>query len=418
MKPVRLGITGIQGYANHIADRVLAGQADGEPLQLVAVTAPDMDQWPERMRALQAQGVEAVPTFDDLLSRDDIDAVWLPLPIDLHAPFTEQALRAGKAVMCEKPVAGTVDEVDRMIRVRDETGVPAAIGFNDIYDPATLAIKRRLRQGAIGAIRRISVLACAPRTQGYFRRAAWAGRIRRDGAWVLDSPAQNATSHFINLALYLAGPSDDRSARPVDVAAELYRVNSIENYDTCTMRYRLDTEGRATLLVCMTHACDNAAEATIVIHGERGRLIWTRTTGGRFLGDDGRERTIRCQDNRMIRRFAQHVRGIDNADVGLATLEVGRCHTIAINGASQAAAVVDVPADEVHTQGEGDGQLRFIPSLAAVLQQCADKDMLLHESGLARWSAPAATLDLRSYNHFAGVPGVPGTPGVRENARR
>ena len=60
--------------------------------------------------------------------------------------------------------------------------------------------------------------------------------MQRDGRWVMDSPAANALSHFLQLPLYLLGPSMNQAATPVKVEAELYRANSIENYDTCSIR--------------------------------------------------------------------------------------------------------------------------------------------------------------------------------------
>src|SRR5829696_1805709 len=72
-----------------------------------------------------------------------IDAVWLPLPIHLHRPYTERALAAGKAVLCEKPAAGCVDDVDAMIAARDASGRGVLIGFQDVYQPCVIQLKRR-----------------------------------------------------------------------------------------------------------------------------------------------------------------------------------------------------------------------------------------------------------------------------------
>src|SRR5665213_934650 len=202
--PVLFGLTGLGGYAGWACDQLLAEQ-----------TTPVDPSYPP---------IKLV-------------AVWLPLPIDLHRTFTEKCLMAGKAVLVEKPAAGSIDDVDAMIAARDRTGLLTAVGFQNLFDPAVWAVKKRLLDGAIGQVRSASVLACWPRSQAYFNRAPWAGKLQHNGVWVLDSPANNAMAHFLNLALFLLGSTQVDSANPITVEAELYRANSIENYDTCSVSY-------------------------------------------------------------------------------------------------------------------------------------------------------------------------------------
>ena len=69
--------------------------------------------------------------FEHLLACD-IQAVWLPLPIDLHCPYTKLALAAGTAVLCEKPAAGCVDDVDDMIAAPRSSEASGRGGIPDI----------------------------------------------------------------------------------------------------------------------------------------------------------------------------------------------------------------------------------------------------------------------------------------------
>src|SRR5581483_895161 len=101
---------------------------------LAAVCDPALERFGARVRDLASRGVTIAKSFDQLLACD-IEAVWLPLPIDLHRPYTENALAAGRAVMCEKPAAGSVDDVDAMIEARDRSRLPVIVGFQDIYQP-------------------------------------------------------------------------------------------------------------------------------------------------------------------------------------------------------------------------------------------------------------------------------------------
>src|SRR5207248_7972248 len=185
-------------------------------VKLLYAVEPDQVTHAERIAAVREHGVRVFSDYKELLATD-VEAVWLPVPIDLHRRFTEMAVAAGKAVMCEKPAAGSVDDVDAMIAARDRAGRPVLIGFQDIYQPAVATLKQRMLCGEFGKPLSATVIGCWPRSERYFGRNDWAGRFKRDGRWVMDSPATNALAHFINLAMFLLGPAPASSASPTHV---------------------------------------------------------------------------------------------------------------------------------------------------------------------------------------------------------
>ena len=75
----------------------------------------------------EAHGVAYTTELAALLARPDVDAVTVATPAFTHADIVQQAAEAGKAVLCEKPLATNLREADRAIRVREEAGVPFAI---------------------------------------------------------------------------------------------------------------------------------------------------------------------------------------------------------------------------------------------------------------------------------------------------
>ena len=87
----------------------------------------------------------------DLVHDDEIDAVYVAAPVQLHAPITIAAAEAGKHVLCEKPMALSVDECDRMIRRADASGVQLGIAYYRHLYPLVQRVKRLLADGAIGA---------------------------------------------------------------------------------------------------------------------------------------------------------------------------------------------------------------------------------------------------------------------------
>jgi len=160
-----IGIAGVAGYGGMVIKQVqaLGEDSPSPPLRLAAVFEAYPERAADEIDRLRDDGVRVHTDFDALLADDEIRAVWLPVPIHLHEPMTRKALAAGKAVMCEKPAAATVAEVDAMIDTRDAAGLPALIGFQEIYLPTTRRLKSLLLSGELGEVRAVSVRACWPR---------------------------------------------------------------------------------------------------------------------------------------------------------------------------------------------------------------------------------------------------------------
>ncbi len=378
-----------------------AGRSPGSAVVLTAVCEPCPEQHPALVDALQARGIPVLTRWQDLLAQP-LQAVWLPLPIPLHRPYTEDALAAGLAVLCEKPAAGCIQDLDAMREARDDARLPVALGFQDIYQPSTLALKSLLAAGDIGTIRSVSITACWSRDSRYYARSTWAGRCRQDSVWVMDSPASNALAHPLNLALFLLGATPEASAAPARVEAELYRAYPIENYDTCGLR--LVTEQGIPVLALFTHACRETHDTRMIIRGDQGEIIY----------DHGRQAEVRTArgaqtlpltpppHQAMIERFANLVRGAAD-ERPVATLEVARAHLIAVNGASEAVPVRSIPPTFVDAAQNADGGTqRAIDGIEDLFQTCVREGCLPHETGRAAWTAPAGGRDLRGYAHFAG----------------
>lgn len=403
--PVVFGLVGLGGYAaGCCAELENLSEGPDAPLKLVAVCEPDQVKHAEKIASLKAKGVKVFADYDAFL-KEPFEAVWLPLPIHLHRPFTEKAVAAGKAVLVEKPLAGSIDDADAMIAARDRAGKLVAIGFQDIYMPSTLAVKKRLLSGEIGKIKRARVLASWPRPDNYYSRNAWAGAFKREGTWVMDSPTSNAMAHYINLPLFLMGPTLETSAVPVEVEAELYRSRPIENFDTMSMRLKLDTG--ATLLVHYTHTSMELINPEPFIECERGSVlrghdtvIWRRPQGDQAFPRVDESRTG------MVVRFAKAVRGQADPDRGLATLEVGRAHMLAVCGASEASEIHDVPADQIAAAEYHELPHKRIAGIEDAMRQAHGSWQMLHETGAVKWSRPAGRFDLRGYKTFAGPKGA------------
>jgi len=99
-------------------------------------------------------GIErAFPSYDAMLADSEIQAVYIPLPNALHAAWTIRAARAGKHVLCEKPLALSVEDCDAVAAAAREAGVVVAEAFMYRHHPQTAQVREIVASGALGAVR-------------------------------------------------------------------------------------------------------------------------------------------------------------------------------------------------------------------------------------------------------------------------
>ena len=203
---------------------------------------------------------QKIPRYDNLsafIANHQADLAVIASPTYLHCPQTCDALQAGLPVLCEKPIAGSIQDVHRMITARDEAGKFAAIGYDWSFYEGIQAVKRDVMTGLFGRPVRLKTIVLWPRPMTYYNRNNWAGKLRMPGGeWVLDSPVNNATAHYLHNMFYILGSAPDKSALPSEVGAELYRANDIENYDTAGLRAK--TGDGADILFVTSHAVDRS----------------------------------------------------------------------------------------------------------------------------------------------------------------
>jgi len=97
----------------------------------------------------------AFGSYEAMLADPDVDVIYNPLPNSLHAEWTIKAAQAGKHILCEKPLANTVEEVDAMVNAAQKAGVVLMEAFMYRHHPQTLKVKELVESGAIGRLQTI-----------------------------------------------------------------------------------------------------------------------------------------------------------------------------------------------------------------------------------------------------------------------
>ena len=122
---------------------------------IVTGTPSKEKEWMEKY-SIPKENVYNYENFDEIAKNDAIDIVYVVLPNSMHANFSIRAAKAGKHVICEKPMAINVKECDAIIDACNNAGVKLSVGYRMQSDPYTNEIKRLVKEEAFGSVQYVS----------------------------------------------------------------------------------------------------------------------------------------------------------------------------------------------------------------------------------------------------------------------
>jgi predicted dehydrogenase len=144
---------GILSTADIARKKVIPGLMKADRCEVVAIASRDAAQ------ARLVAGELGIPTahgsYEALLADPGVDAVYIPLPNHLHAEWTIAAARAGKHVLCEKPLAMTAADAERMVEACEAEGVRLMEAFMYRLHPSWVAVREIVASGRIGRLRAV-----------------------------------------------------------------------------------------------------------------------------------------------------------------------------------------------------------------------------------------------------------------------
>jgi len=133
--------------------KVIPAMQKGQYTTVAAIASRDLAMAKEAATSL---GIPtAYGSYEELLADPNIDAIYNPLPNQLHVPWTIKAAEAGKHVLCEKPISMTVEEAKTLLAVRARTGVKIGEAFMVDCHPQWVRLRQLLGEGRIGELRSI-----------------------------------------------------------------------------------------------------------------------------------------------------------------------------------------------------------------------------------------------------------------------
>jgi len=284
--------------AARIVPNALIDAAKNVPeIEVDAIAARD----PARAREFAKQhGIARVlASYDDLINDRNVDVIYNPLPNSLHCEWTIRALRAGKPVLCEKPLSSNAREAEEMARVADDTGLLLGEAFHYHYHPLANRVRQIIQSGTLGRLAAV---------EGRFTVPIPPDNIRYD--WSL---AGGATMDLGCYPLHMIHHFTGRAPKVVSALAK----TGPEQIDVA-MAAELQLEGGVPAKMNCAMSQDSPIAVTFAAKGDRGELhvlnplapqrgnrITLKTSDGEKQESIAGESTFTCQ----LRAFVAALRG-------------------------------------------------------------------------------------------------------------
>lgn len=383
----RVAVIGVSGYGRIHLQLARECRDRGE-VEIVAATVINPQDEAANVAELTAHGTRIYADYASMLHAEAgrIDLCLIPTGIHWHARMTIAALQAGANVLVEKPLAGSLAEIEAVRQQERAAGRFVAVGFQDLYEPGTNWLKAELLKGAIGEIESVRFLGIWPRSRSYFARNDWAGRTHVNGVAVLDSPLNNAFGHFVMLSLYFASPRAQGAAAAELEGVELFRAHDIPSFDTAVVTSR--TREGVRLWFGVSHASRETVEPEIVIHGRDGTACWRYENEACLWDARGGLIARRAMpDMTETRRsmMATVLARLRDATVPICGVDMAEQHTAVIEAVHRKGTVQVFPAENVRwVQDAANGSTGpDVVGLADALRKAFGEQRSLADSGLA-----------------------------------
>jgi len=387
--PIAMGLIGVGGMGVLHRNAIERLRKENRAY-LHAIADPAIDKFPGLRRELENQGVRLYVDYRAMLnSEPELQSVTIATPTPFHEEMTRTCLMAGLKVYLEKPPVPLIQQLDELIELDAQENV--RVGYQLISSGWAEQIKQWIVDGRFGDVTSIRAGCCWPRTDRYYNRASWAGKMSQQGRPVFDGPATNALSHLIHTITYFAAAEEDSFAEPEEICGELYRARPIESYDVTCARGRFPSG--IEFEVALTHATQREWPFQIHITGSKG---WARVSqnGARLespWGESHFTNETGPSVDECYRRYMDFIEG--NRGKVLTSLKQTRGYVLATNGMLlSSGGIHDIDPAWINTYEVENGDRGFdVSALYESIIETVRTGALFSEQGRP-WAKPSTTI--------------------------
>ncbi len=401
---MKILLIGIRGYAKVFMDALFANKP-GEEFEFVGYVYPK-DRTSPIPQELIDNNITRYDSLDEFYESNEADLVIISSPIQLHVTQTIKALENGSNVLCEKPIAATIQDALKMQEASDRTGKFVAVGFQWSFSEPILNLKKDILSGKYGKPISCRTVVQWPRSERYYNRSSWAGKIKNEwGEWILDSVANNATAHFLHNMFFVVGEEINKSASPVKIEAEVYRANAIENYDT--FMGKIKTDNGVDMIFLASHAVPENIHPVFEFKFEKGIVSFDSAKDSVLYGitEDGETRAYGNPFDDEMRKIFTSIKAIRGEEVIPCDIKTARPQLITINAVSEHYRIVDFPEKVLVRQPLKepglDTTLIYVKGIKEVLNKCYSEEKLPSELGVS-WAVSQGSFEVGDYSEFKG----------------
>ena len=205
----------VVGLGSIAQGSVLPAFANSKRAKLVALVSRDKKKAVHLARKFNADVAYAMETYADCLANPDVFAVYVATPQGEHSALTVLAAKAGKHVLCEKPLAATFEQASRMVAACQEHRVLLMTAYRKYFEPSTLYLKKLIRDGRLGRIDAIHTAFSELHVSGV--SPAWLLNAKLAGG----GPLMDLGVYCVNTSRWLVDEN------PLEVSAQMWRHDAV-----------------------------------------------------------------------------------------------------------------------------------------------------------------------------------------------
>ncbi len=382
-------LVGIGGYGGLIAEDTVKN-ATSYGCCVVGAVDPFFENSPV-FGTCKEKNIKLFRDIKDFYAENTADVAIISTPIHLHREQCICAMENGSDVLCEKPIAPTLQDAYAMEECAKRTGKHLNIGFQLSHAPAILKLKEDILNNTFGSVKYMYSAVCWPRNSAYFARP-WAAKATVDGKWVLDSIAMNACAHYLHNMFFLLGETTDSSAQPQMLGASLYRANNIETYDTACVE--VTVKDGVPLRFVASHATEYNFNPMIKLVFEKACVYMSEDGGNESVYavfEDGTKEVYGATYDDRFKKIPYALDVFRGKKQPVCTVETALPHLKCVNALSQFFEVKNF--DSVK---EKDG-VKYVPDLARQIKDAFEKGVM------PEIYRPEKTVDITDYTAFEGI---------------